>query len=294
MSNLKEIRKRIISVKSTQQITRAMKMVAAAKFKKAQNAILKIRPYSNKIKEVLSRLSESIEDLSHNPYYQERELKKVLLVVITSDKGLCGSFNSSILKETKKEFEYYSSLPTVTDIELVCIGKKGADFFSKAGYKVREKYYDFTGTVHYEQVEKLAKKVLGWFIDKEYDLVKFVFNTFKNPAVYIPTADQYLPVIIRPEDKVVITKRISNFIFEPSEHEIIEELIPASLKINFYRVVLESNASEQGARMTAMDKATENAEELLGNLKLTYNKVRQTTITNELLEIVSGANALKG
>ena len=294
MSNLKEIRKRIVSVKSTQQITRAMKMVSAAKFKKAQNAILKIRPYSNKIKEVLSQLSESIDDLSHNPYYQQREIKKILLLVVTSDKGLCGSFNSSVIRETVKEVQHYSALPGKPQIDIVCIGKKGYDFFSKGNYNITEKHFDFAGHIPFDRVEGMAEKVLGQFTTKEYDLVKFVFNTFKNPAVYIPTAEQYLPVIIREEDKTVISKKIANYIFEPSEQEIIEELIPTSLKINFYRVLLESNASEQGARMTAMDKATENAEELLGDLKLTYNKVRQTTITNELLEIVSGANALKG
>jgi len=294
MSNLKEIRKRIISVKSTQQITRAMKMVSAAKFKKAQNAILKIRPYSNKIKEVLAQLSEGIDDINHNPFYQQREINRVLLIVVTSDKGLCGSFNSSIIRETMKEVQAFSKLKNPPVVELITIGKKGYDFLKKSGIPIKDKYFDFTGHASYEKADIVANRLLEQFISKEYDLIKFVFNTFKNPAVYIPTSEQFLPILPVEEKNDKVSKAASFYIFEPSEKEIISELIPASLKINFFRVLLESNASEQGARMTAMDKATENAEDLLGELKLTYNKVRQTTITNELLEIVSGANALRG
>ncbi|MBC8344453.1 MAG: ATP synthase F1 subunit gamma [Bacteroidetes bacterium] len=288
MGNLKEIRTRIGSVKSTQQITRAMKMVSAAKFRKAQDAILKIRPYANKINEVIIPIAEGMEDLSFNPYFQEREINKVLIIPITSDKGLCGSFNSVVVREAVALIDSYG-----TQVDLICLGKKSYDFFSKSpkGYHVIDKYVDLTSNVSYDEVEKIADSILTAFAEKEYDEIRLIYNAFTNPAVYTITNDKFLPIesLSEKENPAGDTKQFQhNFIFEPSERIIINELIPTSLKIKFFRTILESNASEHGARMTAMDKATENAEELLAELKLTYNKERQASITKEILEIVGG------
>ncbi|MBT3424246.1 MAG: ATP synthase F1 subunit gamma [Bacteroidetes bacterium] len=291
MGNLKEIRTRIGSVKSTQQITRAMKMVSASKFRKAQDAILKIRPYANKINEVIIPIAEGMEDLSFNPYFQEREVKRVLVIPITSDKGLCGSFNSTVIREAVNLINSYEA-----SVDLICFGKKSFDFFSrsKKGYNIIEKYFDLTSNISFSEIEEVANRILKSFADKEYDEIRFVYNAFTNPAVYTTTNTKFLPLesIVEQDLQSDQAKHMNhNFIFEPSENEIINELIPTSLKIKFFRSLLESNASEHGARMTAMDKATENAEELLGELKLKYNKERQATITKEILEIVGGTTA---
>jgi F-type H+-transporting ATPase subunit gamma len=295
MGNLKEIRNRIVSVKSTQQITRAMKMVSAAKLKKATDAIIRIRPYSYKLKEVIETLADGIDDLQSNPYYDRRPEIKVLIIPVTSDKGLCGSYNSSVIRETQRQLNLYKTRRDKrAKLDLVCIGKKGAEFFKKHGFNVIQTYTNMSVHTKYDTVEEIAAWVLDQFKLKEYDTVKFVYNTFKNAAVYYTTLEKFLPIETEPSKKKSFKDiTVHNFIFEPNEEQIISELIPTSLRVNFFRVVLESIASEHGARMTAMDNATENAEELLGELKLHYNKARQASITNEILEIVGGANALR-
>lgn len=294
MANLKEIRNRIGSVKSTQQITKAMKMVAAAKLKKAQDAIIKIRPYTDKLNVVIKTLSSGLEDLSSNSFYQQREVSKVLIISVTGDKGLCGSFNSSIFRETNKLINSLNEEKTHHyEIDLMCIGRKGHDFFRKQDVNILEYHHDLSKNISFSDIDDIASRVLRMFEGKKYDKVTFIYNSFKNPAVYLTKVEQFLP--IQPETEEVETEGAAsniNYIFEPTEPEIIDSLIPMSLKINFYRNLLESNAAEHGARMTAMDKATENAQELLGDLKLFYNKERQAAITNEILEIVGGSAAV--
>jgi F-type H+-transporting ATPase subunit gamma len=295
MGNLKEIRNRISSVKSTQQITRAMKMVSASKLRRAQDAILRMRPYVLKLNEVMMELSEGIEDLSENPYYQDRQVEKILLIPITSDKGLCGSFNSNVIRETEKIIKSYPSIGKKKfKIDLICLGKKGWDHFRKRGYNVVGNYTDLSKNIKYTEVEQIADKVLAQFAHKDYDLILFIYNSFKNAAVYKTTPQQFLPLILEEFERPRTTEKQykPNFIFEPSDFGIFTQLIPRSLKLNFYRVILESNAAEHGARMTAMNNATENAEELVGELRLTYNKERQATITREIIEIVSGAQGV--
>ena len=295
MGNLKEIRNRIVSVKSTQQITRAMKMVSAAKLKKATDAIVRIRPYSYKLKEVIETLAEGIDDLHSNPFYDKRPEIKVLIIPVTSDKGLCGSYNTSVIRETQRQLNLYKTRRDKrAKLDLVCIGKKGAEYFKKHGFNVIQTYTNMSVHTKYETVEEIAAWVLEQFRLKEYDTVKFVYNTFKNAAVYYTTLEKFLPIEVEPSKKKSFKDiTVHNFIFEPNEEEIISELIPMSLRVNFFRVVLESIASEHGARMTAMDNATENAEDIINELKLNYNKARQASITNEILEIVGGANALR-
>jgi F-type H+-transporting ATPase subunit gamma len=295
MGNLKEIRNRIVSVKSTQQITRAMKMVSAAKLKKATDAIVRIRPYSYKLKEVIETLAEGIEDLHSNPFYDRRPEIKVLIIPVTSDKGLCGSYNTSVIRETQRQLNLYKTRRDKrAKLDLLCIGKKGAEHFKKHGYNVIQTYTNMSVHTKYDTVEDIAAWVLTQFKLKEYDTVKFVYNTFKNAAVYYTTLEKFLPIEVEPSKKKSFKDiTVHNFIFEPNEEDIIAELIPTSLRVNFFRVVLESIASEHGARMTAMDNATENAEDLVNELKLHYNKARQASITNEILEIVGGANALR-
>jgi len=290
MANLKEIRTRIGSVKSTQQITKAMKMVAAAKLRKAQESIIKIRPYTFKLNEVINSLSAGIEDLSSNPFYDQRETSNILLICTTSDKGLCGSFNSAIIRETQKQIEQYlKDTSKHYHVDLLCIGKKGYDYFRKKNYNIIEHHVDLS-KVTFRQIDDIASRILLMFENKEYDLIRFIYNSFKNAAVYKTINQQFLPIEYHPNE-IVDEKNQAyiNFIFEPSEIEIINALIPTSLKINFYKNILESNAAEFGARMTAMDKATENAEELIGELRLFYNKERQAAITKEILEIIGGS-----
>ncbi len=290
MANLKEIRNRISSVKSTQQITKAMKMVAAAKLKKAQDAIIKIRPYAHKLNEAIIELSQGLEDMSQNPFYKVREVHKVLFVVATSDKGLCGSFNTALIRETQHRIEELGNEHKNVHVELICIGRKAADFFKKRNYTVIEKHIEMSSNVSYKRVEEIAAKVLRSFENAEYDQVYFAYNAFKNAAVYLTQVQQYLPILPGENDDESEETSLSNinFIFEPDEETIINSLIPMSLKIIFYRNILESNAAEHGARMTAMDKASENANEIINDLKLFYNKARQAAITKEILEIVGG------
>jgi F-type H+-transporting ATPase subunit gamma len=282
MANLKEIRNRISSVSSTMQITSAMKMVSAAKLKKAQDAITAMRPYSNKLTEILQSLSSSID--GDNKYAQKRDVKKVLIVSITSNRGLCGGFNSNIFK---KSTELANSVYNDSDVSFVAIGKKGNDFLQKS-FNVESNHIDIFDNLNMENVSLIAESLMEMFINEDFDKIDIVYNKFKNAATQVVVSEQFLP-ISDVEDK---SNNNSDYIFEPSKKEIIEELIPKSLKNQLFKAIRDSWASEHGARMTAMHKATDNATELRDQLKLAYNQARQAAITNEILEIVGGAEAL--
>lgn len=286
MANLKEIRNRITSIGSTMQITSAMKMVSAAKLKKAQDAIVAMRPYSSKLTELLQNLSATLDSDSGGVYSTEREVSKVLIVSVTSNRGLCGGFNSSISKEVIKTVEEKYSDKTV---EIFAIGKKGAAVLSKS-YNVVATRNDIFDDLTFDNVAAIAEKLMDLYVDGTYDKIELVYNQFKNAATQLPQVEQFLP--IKPiEGGEAITN--SDYIFEPSKEEIVLALIPKSLKTQLYKAIRDSFASEHGARMTAMHKATDNAKDLRDDLLLTYNKARQAAITNEILEIVGGAEALK-
>ncbi|PQJ79842.1 ATP synthase F1 subunit gamma [Polaribacter porphyrae] len=286
MANLKEIRNRITSIKSTMQITSAMKMVSAAKLKKAQDAIIAMRPYSSKLTELLQNLSATLDSDTGGAYSEQREVSKVLLVVVTSNRGLCGGFNSSITKETIKNIKFNYSEATV---DLFAIGKKGADILSKE-YNLIETRNDIYDDLSFDNVAAVAEKLMNLFAEGTYDKVEIIYNQFKNAATQLPQVEQFLP--IKPIEGGDASAVNSDYIFEPSKVEIVEALIPKSLKTQLYKAIRDSFASEHGARMTAMHKATDNAQELRDELLLTYNKARQAAITNEILEIVGGAEAL--
>jgi F-type H+-transporting ATPase subunit gamma len=295
MASLKEVRGRIISVNSTQQITKAMKMVAAAKLRRAQDNIIKIRPYAEKLNTILNNLSETLDDSADNPFSAEREVKNVLIVVVTSDRGLAGAFNANVVKGTMSLInEKYKAQAKSGNITVLTIGKKGRDFFTKKGMKIEDDFSTIFLNLTFENTRKAAEFAMNGFVNNVYDRVEIVYNEFKNVATQIIRQEQFLP--IKREKTIVKNAKAVNvdYIFEPSKEEIVSQLIPKSLKIQFYKSLLESNASEHGARMTAMDKATDNAKELLKELKLTYNRTRQAAITKEILEIVGGAEALAG
>ena len=284
MANLKEIRNRISSVSSTMQITSAMKMVSAAKLKKAQDAITAMRPYSDKLTQMLVNLSSSVD--FENVYLSPRKVKNKLVVCVTSNRGLCGAFNSNVIKKC-------TEIANSSDesVSFLCIGKKGADILSKK-YNVFQTNNEIFDDLTFENISAIAEKLMSMFLNKEFDSVQIVYNKFKNAATQIVIQEQYLP--IENNDSENDQKESSDYIFEPSQVEIISELIPKSLKTQLYKSIRDSYASEHGARMTAMHKATDNATELRDQLKLTYNKARQAAITNEILEIVGGAEALNG
>tara|TARA_B110001454_G_scaffold157513_1_gene146823 strand:+ start:498 stop:1364 length:867 start_codon:yes stop_codon:yes gene_type:complete len=287
MANLKEIRNRITSIKSTMQITSAMKMVSAAKLKKAQDAITAMRPYSSKLTELLQNLSATLDSETGGAYSTQREVSKVLLVVVTSNRGLCGGFNSSITKQVLKTVkEKYSNV----DVDLFAIGKKGGDVLSKQ-FNVADSRNDIFDDLTFNNVAVIAEELMSLYTEGTYDRIEVLYNQFKNAATQIPQVEQFLP--IKPIDGGNAEAVNSDYIFEPSKLEIIEALIPKSLKTQLYKAIRDSFASEHGARMTAMHKATDNATELRDDLLLTYNKARQAAITNEILEIVGGAEALK-
>lgn len=293
MANLKEVKNRIKSVISTQQITKAMKMVAAAKLRRAQDRIIQMRPYANKLSVILSNVSSGVEDDAVNEYADVRPVKKVLLVVITSDRGLCGAFNSNICKTALSlTKEKYQDQNNNGNVFILPIGKKGLDYFKKRNYPIIEDYVTLFGHLNFDEVRKAAEMAMDGYKSGEFDAVELVYNEFKNVATQILRKEQFLPIAPPAEEEKEINVTNVDYIFEPSKEIIIEELIPKSLKVQFYKALLESNASEQGSRMTAMDKATENASELLKELRLTYNRTRQAAITKEILEIVGGAEAL--
>ena len=288
MPNLKEIKSRITSVKSTIQITSAMKMVSAAKLKKAQDAIIQLRPYSNKLTEIMSSVSSASEDSSQNKYSEEREVDKILLVPITSNRGLCGGFNANIIKKT---IEIEKELNSKSELTILSIGKKSSEFFKKNKYNVHSTHDDVFQGVNYEDVSKIAELILNDFANEKFDKVILVYNQFKNAATQIIMQEDFLPLNKTQSEN---SQEAVDYIYEPGKDDILNELIPKSLKTQLFKAILDSHASEHGARMTAMHKATDNATELKNELTLSYNKARQAAITGEILEIVGGAEALNG
>ncbi|MGQ8337304.1 ATP synthase F1 subunit gamma [Sunxiuqinia sp. A32] len=294
MASLKEIRTRISSVKTTRQVTSAMKMVSAAKLKKAQDAIMQIRPYADKLHEILSSLSASLENSEDSIFTQNRAAEKVLLVLISSNRGLCGAFNSSISKTAVElALTKYEQQTRLGNLEFLVIGKQGEKYLKSKKLGVTGNANDIFDNLKFDPVAELAEAIMNDFVSKKYDRIELVYNQFKNAAVQICTTEQFLPVEIEEEEgpKTLINY---NFIYEPSREYIVKELIPKSLKIQFYKALLDSNAAEHGARMTAMHKATDNATDLIKELTLTFNKARQAAITNEILEVTNGAEALNG
>ena len=292
MANLKEVRIRIASVKSTQQITSAMKMVAASKLRKAQNAIIKLRPYASKLTEMLQNLSASIEGDSDSPFAQQREPRNILILTLASNRGLCGAFNANVIKATNNLIaNTYGAANKAGTLRLVTFGRKVTEYYNKrsAVYASYDHIYD---NLSFENVAPLAEELMKAFSEKEFDRIVIVYNQFKNAAVQRLVSEQFLP-IQPPETTAVKQANPLDYIFEPNKEDILNELIPKSLKIQLYKALLDSYASEQGARMTAMHQATDNADDLLKELRLSYNKARQTAITKEILEIVGGAEALK-
>lgn len=285
MANLKEIRNRITSVQSTMQITSAMKMVSAAKLKKAQDAITAMRPYAEKLTEILQNLSATIEGDLGGAYTNQREVKKVLIVAITSNRGLCGAFNSNVLKEVRNLTQQYAG----KQVDIYAIGKKGNDVLRKTHTIIsnQSKLFD---ELTFDNSSILAEELMELYANGTYDKIEIVYNLFKNAATQIVKAEQFLPLVPKADSK----SASGDYLFEPSKEEIVLSLIPKSLKTQLYKSVRDSFAAEHGARMTAMHKATDNATALRNQLKLTYNKARQAAITGEILEIVGGAEALKG
>ena len=287
MANLKEIRNRITSISSTMQITAAMKMVSAAKLKKAQDAITAMRPYAEKLTELLQNLSATLDGDVGGEFTKQREVKKVLVVVITSNRGLCGAFNTNVIKEVKNRTDFY----TGKQLDVFAIGKKGNDILTKT-LTVIDNQSTIFDALTFDNVTVIAETLTQKFISGDYDKIELVYNQFKNAATQIVQVEQFLPLAaIKSEES---SSTAGDYIFEPSKEEIVLTLIPKSLKTQLYKGIRDSFASEHGARMTAMHKATDNAKELRDQLKLTYNKARQAAITNEILEIVGGAEALKG
>lgn len=286
MANLKEIRNRIASVSSTMQITSAMKMVSAAKLKKAQDAITAMRPYANKLTTLIQNLSSAETGDQKNPYTQVRPTKKVLLVAITSNRGLCGAFNANIIKATLDQAKNQYADAAV---EVITIGKKGGDILSKT-LTVKGAHNELLDSSSYGETAALAQEIMDNFAAGHYDKVVLLYNQFKNAATQILNIEDYLPIVYQDSSET----EAGDYIYEPNQQEIITELLPKSLKMQLFKALRDSLAGEHGARMTAMHKATDNATELRDQLKLTYNKARQAAITNEILEIVGGAEALKG
>lgn len=290
MANLKEIRNRITSVGSTMQITSAMKMVSAAKLKRAQDAITQMRPYANKLKDILGNLSASL-DLSENALAADRGDGKVLIVAITSNRGLCGGFNNNVIKQVN---QLMVTDLIKSDVKILCLGKKGKDAFRQAeGFYTSQdtdRVPDIFSDLTFDNTSILAQAMMDRFLDKSFDRVVVVYNSFINAASQVVKVEQLLPIIPTVQEGTTSV----DYIFEPSKEEIVEELIPKSLKIQLFKALLDSNASENGARMTAMHKATDNAKEMKRSLTLSYNKARQAAITSEILEIVGGAEALNG
>lgn len=294
MANLKEVRTRISSVSSTQQITSAMKMVSAAKFRRAQNAIVGMRPYSRQLGEIVAGIDTG--DGIQTPYHEVRKLENVLLVVVTSNKGLCGAFNSNVIKQAQARIDFYKASATAEQparLAMITIGKRCSEFFGKRFDNIVGSYDSLLDNNSFDTVANLADNIMEQYCNKQYDRVEIIYNQFKNSLVQILSTEQFLPIV--PTSQSGQASQTNNdYIYEPSKEAILREMIPLMLRSHFYRVILDSLASEHGARMNAMQKATDNATELLKELRLSYNKARQAAITNEIIEIVSGSEALKG
>ena len=290
MASLKEVKGRITSIISTQQITKAMKMVAAAKLRKSQDRIIQMRPFSQKFSEVLRSVSGS-SDEGQSWYNSAREEKNILVVVVSAARGLCGSFNTNIFKAAIKTIkDSYAPQQSLGNVTIFPIGKKGLEYFKKRNYKVEEGYWNLFQNISFDNVSRAAEFIMEGFKSGKYDKVEVIYNEFKNVATQILRVEPYLPIVASASEEKIADV---DYIFQPNREEIITGLIPKSLKVQLFKAVLDSNAAENGARMTAMDKATENAGELLKELKLTYKRTRQAAITKEILEIVGGAEALK-
>jgi len=297
MANLKEVRTRIASVKSTRQITSAMKMVAASKLRRAQNAILSMRPYASKLQEIIQNLSHDLEGANEGVWADDRGDQKVLLVPVTSNRGLCGAFNINIVKATVSLINgKFSSQYKNGNLKIHSIGKKGAESLEAWGFKVDDVNTEIFNELSFENTVTVAEQFMNGFLEKEYDKIILVYNQFKNAAVQILQKEQFLPVTSSSSEGKgnELTEVQSNYIFEPNKEEILDAIVPKSIKVQLYKALLDSVAAEHGARMTAMHQATENADEMLKDLRLSYNKARQAAITKEILEIVGGAEALKG
>jgi F-type H+-transporting ATPase subunit gamma len=291
MANTKELRQRIKSVKTTQQMTKAMKMVAAAKLRRAQDSIIQLRPYALKLNEIMGNLAANVGEEIDSPYAKQVKPEKVLVVVITSNRGLCGAFNTNVAKEGLRVVrEVYAEQHALGNVEVLSIGKKAFEFFKKRGYKLVGENHDVFANLSFDTVDAVASMVMEGFVNGRWNRVDLVFNEFRNVMSQVRKHEQFLPIVATPDAGAA--KSNADYIFEPNKTDILEDLIPKSLRTQFYKAVLESNAGEQGARMVAMDNATTNAEELLKQLKLAYNQARQAAITKEILEIVAGAEAL--
>ena len=294
MAGLKEVRIRIASVNTTKQVTSAMKMVSAAKLRRAQSAIIKLRPYANKLNELLANISSSADVSDDVVYFKTRKVKKTLMVVITSNRGLCGAFNSNVLKAAVSHINTHNKeLNDGGNLDMITIGKKATEFFGKRKANIMEVHDSIFDGLSYEKASNLALKLMDLYASGAYDRIEIVYNQFKNAVTQILTVEQFLPIAKLPS-KETTTKKTADYIFEPAKEEILTDLVPKSLKIQIYKALLDSWASEQGARMSAMQKASDNADDLLKSLRLSYNKARQASITREIIEIVSGVNALKG
>ncbi len=292
MASLKEIRTRINSVANTRQVTSAMKLVSAAKLRKAQIATERMRPYAEKLNEILHHLSDSLDAAEDNIYALERKEERVLLIVVSSNRGLCGAFNSNVAKQAMELADtVYFRHKKKGKLDFVSIGKKAGDLLKMRGYNLVTRHDDLWDDLNFEKALQIAEQYMKDFRNKKYDRVQIIYNHFLNAAVQEVVNQQYLPIKVEEHEK---DKYYSDYIFEPSKKEIIQDLIPRTLKIQFYKALLESNTSEHGARMTAMHKATDNATDLIRELRLTYNKERQNAITSEILDIVGGAEALRG
>ncbi len=289
---LKEVRNRIKSVTSTQQITKAMKMVSAAKLRRAQDSIQQMRPYAEKLQEMLSNIVSNTSSDMELPLAEERTPERILMIPITSDRGLCGAYNANVNKLTKQVIaDKYAAQFEKGNVTILPLGKKGYEFFTRYGYKVVDQFWTVFSDMSFENVRQAAVYAQEAFLRKEYDRVEIVYSQFKNAATQIFVSEPYLPI---PKVEQKENKKTSDFIFEPTKEVLIQELMPKILNTQVYKAILDANASEHGARMTAMDKASENANELLKTLKISYNRARQAAITTELTEIVSGAAALQG
>lgn len=290
MATLRDIKNRIKGVRSTQQITKAMKMVAAARLRRATENVLNARPYARKIWEMLSN-NVTENDLAANPFFVQRDLKNIALVIVTADRGLCGAFNSNLIKEATKYINNEESNNSLVNLQLICIGKKGYDHFSKRNLKIVDKSLGLFSSLKYSEASIISEKLISFYLNGSFDKVVIVYNEFKSIIQQKIIVEQFLPIpLANLENKI---KAQPNYIFEPDQKYIFEQMLPKHLRAQIWRILLESNASELGARMTAMDNASTNAKELIRTLQLKYNKERQAAITKELLEIVAGANALK-
>ena len=291
MANLKEVRNRISSVISTQQITKAMKMVSASKLRRAQDAIVMMRPYATKLREIMENISGSLEGNAGGQFSVVRPIQKVLLIAISSNRGLCGAFNTNINRTINRLIrEKYSVQAKTGNLKVLAIGKKASDFFSKQKQNYAGHHNDVYSNLNFETVSNIAESVMSQFAAGEYDCVELVYNQFKNAAVQLVMNEQLLPIA----PSQTKSKQVNDYIFEPAKEELVQQLIPKAVKVQLYKAVLDSHASEHGARMTSMSKATDNAGDILKELKLSYNKARQAAITGEILEIVAGAEALNG